>query len=201
MNFPQHPKATARTALLAGAFALFMQSCALPHDGGFDPDSSNEQSSSILPMEPTIPKTSPIGLFTPSYARTLPAGARIAFQFQTSGYKNGILVILKAPPDLANGVVTNLVKDCAAGAASLAGHVFDGSLGVDSSRSDLYACTGNPSAPFSRETKVKSCPPGATCPAQTSLQAGRDYWWFILGYDEKMVPTHSSPAFKFTLKG
>jgi hypothetical protein len=163
-----------------------------------DPDRIFSQESSIEPMEPTVPGTSLLSLASPSFARTLPIGQRIVFQHQISGIEHGMLVIMRQRPDVAQGRVVNLVDDCVAGAASMAGHVFDGTLGLGTESSDLYACTGNAKAPFSQDIKVRTCASGGTCNSPFTTKV--NYWWFVLGYDAQMRLTHSSPAFRFELK-
>lgn len=156
----------------------------------------DQATSSIVPMAPVIPYTDTIRLQSPSFARTLPMGQRVSLEFGTTGYKHGILIVMKERPDVASGKVENLADACVAGAASMAGQVFDGSLAVGPDASDLYACTGDASTPLSRTVKVKICRDGsATC-----MRDGVAYWWFVLGYDDQMRLTHSSPAFRFRLE-
>lgn len=172
--------------------------------GSTDPDPEIERTvvngleSSITPPKPLFPSTLAIDLTSPTYARNLASGAAVVFQYNLSGYEHGVLVVLDERPELVQGRIANLSSACVAGAASMAGHVFDGSLTLGSSSSDLYACTGNDREPFSSTTKVKTCPAGTTCDSR--FRAGQDYWWFVLGYDAQMRLTRSSPAHLFRWK-
>ena len=189
---------THRLSLIAPALgALFLFTAASDGCGSStSPDPEVEQSltkgleSSIAPADPLVPSTTAIPLTNPTFSRTFAPGAPVVFQHSLDGYQHGILVVLEARPEVVQGKVVNLLSDCVAGAASMAGHVFDGSLTFGSSTSDLYACTDNSREPFSRTTKVKT----------TQLQSGQDYWWFVLGYDDRMRLTHSSPAYLFRWK-
>lgn len=156
----------------------------------------NSKQSSIEPMPPVIPNTDTIRLQSPSFARTLPMGQRVSLEFGTTGYKHGILIVMKERPDIASGKISNLASGCVAGAASMAGQVFDGSMAVGPDASDLYACTGDASRPVSQTVKVKICREDSP----TCLRDGVVYWWFVLGYDDQMRLTHSSPAFRFRLE-
>jgi len=167
----------------------------------YDPESREKASSAstIQPMAPVIPETDTIRLESPSFGRTLPASERVFFNHSTAGYKHGILVILNSRPDVTLGRVSNLAGACVAGAASMAGQVFDGSLALGPDASDLYACTGDEKQPFSQTTKARTCPAGSTG-CTSPFRTGVVYWWFVLGYDAQMKLTHSSPAFRFQLK-
>jgi hypothetical protein len=172
--------------------------------GSTDPDPEIERTvvngleSSITPPKPLIPSTVAIDLTSPTFARSLSSGAAVVFQHSLSGYQHGVLVVLDERPELVQGRIVNLSSACVAGAASMAGHVFDGTLTLGSSSSDLYACTGNDREPFSSTTKVKTCPAGTSC--DSPFQPGKDYWWFVLGYDGQMRLTRSSPAYLFRWK-
>lgn len=191
---------------LVPALSLLLLFTAASNDcgGSTDPDPEIERTvvtgleSSITPPNPLLPSTVAIDLTSPTFARNLASGAAVVFQHDLTGYEHGVLVVLDERPELVQGRVVNLARACVAGAASMAGHVFDGSLTLGSSTSDLYACTGVEREPFSSTTKVKTCPAGTSC--DSPLQAGRDYWWFVLGYDSQMRLTHSSPAYLFRWK-
>ncbi len=195
-----------KTYRLIPAISLLLLFTAASNDcgGSTSPDPETERTvingleSSITPPKPLIPSTLAIPLTNPTFARTLASGTSVVFQHELPGFQHGILVILKARPEVSQGRVVNLSSDCVAGAASMAGHVFDGALTLGSSTSDLYACTGQAREPFSTSTKVKTCAAGTSCPSP--LQTGRDYWWFVLGYDDKMRLTHSSSAYLFRWK-
>jgi hypothetical protein len=187
--------------------ALFLFTAASDGCGGStdpDPDPVTEQTlkkgleSSIAPPSPLVPSTTAIPLTSPTFSRTFAPGAPVVFQHSLDGYQHGIVVVLEARPEVAQGRVVNLLTDCVAGAASMAGHVFDGSLSLGSSTSDFYACTGEAREPFSKTTKVKTCRAGTTC--TSPLQPDQDYWWFVLGYDDQMRLTHSSAAYLFRWK-
>lgn len=172
--------------------------------GSTSPDPEKERSlvkgleSSIAPPDPLIPSTAAISLTNPTFARTLASGTPVVFQHDMSGFQQGVIVILEARPEVSQGRVVNMLTDCVAGAASMAGHVFDGTLTLGSSTSDFYACTGEAREPFAKTTKVRTCAAGTTC--SSPLQTGRDYWWFVLGYDQQMRLTHSSAAYLFRWK-
>jgi len=166
-----------------------------------DPAVRDGVQSSIVPLSPVIPGTDTIHLESPEFARTISVSQANLFAFGTSGYSQGILVVLKAPPDVTLGRISNLASDCVAGAASMAGQVFDGklSLGPNASTSDFYACTSNPTTPLSQTIKVGTCS-AASSNCSSPLHTGVDYWWVVLGYDAAMKLTHSSPAYRFRLK-
>lgn len=151
--------------------------------------------STIVPMAPLVPGTDSIRLVTPSFARTFPMSQKIAFEFGTSGYANGVLIVMDERPQVADGRVANFASACVAGAASMSGSAFDGFLSASPSTSDLLVCTGDPARPFAAGRSVKICPEIA----DTCLRSGIDYWWFVLGYDEQMRLTRTSPAFRFRL--
>lgn len=185
--------------VILGLFTAAANDCngEVPYDPEYLVESSS--ASSIQPMAPIIPETDTIRLESPSFARTLPSSERIVFNHSTTAYKHGVLVILKNRPDVTLGRVSNLATDCVAGAASMAGQVFDGSLALGPDASDLYACTGDEKQPFSLTTKARTCPAaGPSC--SSPFRTGVVYWWFVLGYDAQMKLTHSSPAFRFQLK-
>jgi len=199
-----HPVNTTRLSRLAPALGCLLLFTAMANDcNGTDQyedpaDRITTEPSSIAPMEPTIPGTSLLALASPSFARTLPIGERMVFQHQIAGIEHGMLVVMRQRPDIAQGRVVNLTGACVAGAASMAGHVFDGTLGLGPESSDLYACTDNAKTPFSRDTKIRTCARGTTC--TSPFTTGVSYWWFVLGYDAQMRLTHSSPAFRFQFK-
>ena len=125
---------------------------------------------------------------------------RVSFNFGTTGYKHGILLVMKSRPDIASNQIANLKSDCVRGAASMAGQVFDGSLALGPDASDLYVCTGDVSEPVSVTAKVKFCSQDAPTCLRANESATSNYWWFVLGYDDQMRLTHSSPAFRFRLE-
>ena len=198
---------TRRFSIIAPALgALFLFTAASDGCGGgsTSPDPETERTltkglaSSIALPGPLVPSTIAIPLTNPTFSRTFASGATVIFQHSLDGYQHGIVVVLEARPEVSQGKVVNLLTDCVAGAASMAGHVFDGGLTLGSTTSDLYACTGDAREPFSKTTKVKTCRAGTTC--TSALQPGQDYWWFVLGYDDRMRLTHSSPAYLFRWK-
>lgn len=181
-------------ALVAGIY----MSCGPVTESPYEDDYDNgvEMASDIVPMAPLIPWTDSIRLMSPSFSRTIPMSQTVSFAFGTTGYANGVLVVMRSRPQIAAGRVVNFRSDCVAGAASMAGQAFDGFLTAGPRSSDLFVCNGDATNPFSRDKRVKICPQDA----DTCLHNDLDYWWFVLGYDEQMRLTRSSPAFRFRLE-
>lgn len=115
------------------------------------------------------------------------------FSFNAAGVEHGMLLILSSgggKPSTSD-VKNNLTGLCIAGAASFAGHSWDGqriSAGSNQSSSGLYACTSNAEKPLSTTQKK----------AATELAPTTEYYWLVLGYDKNFLLTHSSPLRKFT---